>query len=252
MATMATNSKAILATDGLAASGHNGQMTSRLQEVLDIRGMKAADLARLTETQPSTLSKLTTGKRQLSRDWAVKLAPHLGVDPMALLAEPGTPVTGDATESLLVQPRPPSTRPVPPGHVLIREYQAEAAAGEGGVVILDHTAPIVGEWVMPRDALPPEHRGSTVVVMRVVGDSMTPLLRPNDRVMVDIGHNHVGADGTYLAWNGLVQVFKRLQVLPGTPPMVRFSSENPAYTPYQLPLDEVRVLGRVLGKWTWL
>ncbi|MGG5811442.1 LexA family transcriptional regulator [Falsiroseomonas sp. CW058] len=251
LAILATKGKATLAADRPAAAGHYGQMPTRLQELLDAKGLSAADLARMAGVQPSTLSKLTTGKRRLGLHWARRFAPHLGVSPAELIVEPGEAALSESQPFAEEGPRDPPH--VPRGYVLVREYVADGAAGGGRLPVdWQEGKQVVAEWVVPRDLLPPEHRNAKVAVVRVVGDSMTPLLRPYDRVMVDVGHNFMGPDGTYLAWNGMGIVFKRLQAMPGDPPRIRFSSDNPAYEPYVVPADEVHVLGRVIGVWTWL
>ncbi|MFH5923816.1 LexA family transcriptional regulator [Roseomonas xinghualingensis] len=253
VAIMATSVKANLAADLQEPFGQCGHMTTRLQEILDVKGVQAADLARMTDTDPSTLSKLVLGKRKLSQSWAQRFAEPLGVEPEELLAAVGKPISGKHAK-LPPQRAAVTLEPPPPGYMLVKEYIADGAAGHGTEPVLDWQgrAEVVSEWIVPRDFLPAEHRHATVAVVRVQGDSMLPLLRPQDRVMVDVSQNWLGPDGTYLAWNGMGVVFKRLQALPGNPPKIRFSSDNPAYEAYTIPADEVRIFGRVIGHWNWL
>lgn len=253
LATLATKGKATLAGDGRGHAGQYGQMPTRLQELLDAKGITAADLSRATGVQASTLSKLTTGKRRLGLHWARRFAPHLGVSAAELLAELGEPIGAESSDPA-ESATPEELSSVPRGYVRVREYVADGAAGAGARLPEDWQggAQVVGEWLVPRDMLPAEHRNAKIAVVRVIGDSMAPSLRPHDRVMVDISHNYMGPDGTYLAWNGIGVVFKRLQALPGKPPSIRFASDNPAYEPYVVPVDEVHILGRVIGVWAWL
>ena len=67
-------------------------MVTRLQEIMEARGLQSADLARLSSTDPSTLSKLVNGKRELRRHWAARLAQPLNVRPDDLLASVGSPI----------------------------------------------------------------------------------------------------------------------------------------------------------------
>jgi hypothetical protein len=46
------------------------------------------ELAVLADTTPSTISKLERSEVSLSLDWMVKLAPHLNVSPIELMADP--------------------------------------------------------------------------------------------------------------------------------------------------------------------
>ena len=140
-----------------------------------------------------------------------------------------------------------------PDTLIVREYNVAAAAGSGALPVLDGNgeAELVAEWVVPRDFLPPHYRNSTVAIIRVQGDSMAPEIMPEERVMVDTSQTWVGPEGIYLTWNGIGVVVKRLQVVPGETRKIRFISRNPAYAPYEQPADEVRVLGRVIGRWEW-
>ena len=140
-----------------------------------------------------------------------------------------------------------------PDTLIVREYDVAAAAGSGALPVLDGNgeAELVAEWVVPRDFLPPHYRNSTVAIIRVQGDSMAPEIMPEERVMVDTSQTWVGPEGIYITWNGIGVVVKRLQVVPGEVRKIRFISRNPAYAPYEQPADEVRVLGRVIGRWEW-
>jgi SOS-response transcriptional repressor LexA len=50
----------------------------------------------------------------------------------------------------------------------------------------------------------------------------------------------------------LLLILKRLEIVLGSAPAtVRLSSSNPAYPPYERPIEDLRVQGRVMGKWVW-
>ena len=57
-------------------------------------GMTQAQLALLCETSQPQIQQLESGDRQLSIDWAEKIAPHLGVTPAVLMFGPPEPSTG--------------------------------------------------------------------------------------------------------------------------------------------------------------
>lgn len=67
-------------------------MSSRLDEIMHAKGVNAAALARVTGTDPSTLSKLVTGKRKMALHWAQKFAPHLQVTADDLMVQIGRPI----------------------------------------------------------------------------------------------------------------------------------------------------------------
>jgi transcriptional regulator with XRE-family HTH domain len=58
---------------------------NRIQELLDARGMKQAELARMANVTVSALNKVVKGTRGLDQEWMRRLAPHLGVSPAELL-----------------------------------------------------------------------------------------------------------------------------------------------------------------------
>ena len=68
------------------------------------RGLNQTTLARLAGTGQSQISKLERGDRTLSPEWAVRLAPHLGVKALSLLRI-------DLQQNLLRSTRPDRPRP---------------------------------------------------------------------------------------------------------------------------------------------
>lgn len=83
----------------------------------------------------------------------------------------------------------------------------------------------------------------------VEGESMEPLLRPRDLVLVNRHDaNHVPRDGLYVVRLNGTLLIKRLQRIPGH--RLRLSSENPAYQEIVVDLDdhtdEVSIVGRVI------
>lgn len=75
---------------------------NRIQELLDARGMKQAQLARLANTTVSSLNKIIKGSRKLDQEWMRRLAPHLGVTPAELLPYGDNPMILDERERELL------------------------------------------------------------------------------------------------------------------------------------------------------
>lgn len=114
---------------------------------------------------------------------------------------------------------------------------------------------VVAEWVFPHEYLRHElgARPSSIVVMEVVGDSMRGTLEPGDRVLVDTQQNVFGADAIYVIDDGDGEPrVKRLEkVLFSDPPAVSVVSDNPAsHRQEHVPLDRLRIAGRVVGRVT--
>jgi phage repressor protein C with HTH and peptisase S24 domain len=84
-------------------------------------------------------------------------------------------------------------------------------------------------------------------LLSVSGDSMSPTLEDGDMVMIDTGRRMPSPPGIFILDDGVGLVAKRVDTIPNTtPPHLRLSSDNPAYSNYQRRLDEVHVIGRVV------
>ena len=81
--------------------------------------------------------------------------------------------------------------------------------------------------------------------IEVTGDSMEPLLRDGDEILVDRTPRPL-RDGVHVVRIGDALMVKRVQ--SGVPGRIVLESENPAYRPIELPPEEVRVVGRVVWK----
>jgi phage repressor protein C with HTH and peptisase S24 domain len=81
--------------------------------------------------------------------------------------------------------------------------------------------------------------------IRVSGDSMEPLLRDGDEILVDRSPQPF-REGIHVLRMGDVLHVKRVQA--GPPGRVRLISANPAYEPVKVSLDEIEVIGRVVWK----
>ena len=79
----------------------------------------------------------------------------------------------------------------------------------------------------------------------VAGDSMEPLLRDGDEILVDRTPRPM-RDGIHVVRVGDALLVKRVQT--GVPGRLILESANPAYRPIELDLREVEVIGRVVWK----
>ena len=79
----------------------------------------------------------------------------------------------------------------------------------------------------------------------VEGDSMEPLLRDGDEILVDRTPRPL-RDGIHVVRVGEALLVKRVQT--GVPGRLILESANPAYRPIELAPDEVAVIGRVVWK----
>ena len=79
----------------------------------------------------------------------------------------------------------------------------------------------------------------------VEGDSMEPVLRDGDEILVDVTP-HALRDGIHVVRVDGLLLVKRLET--GRPGLVVLRSANPAYEPIELAAAEVAVVGRVVWK----
>ncbi|MBS1028766.1 helix-turn-helix transcriptional regulator [Gluconobacter albidus] len=198
---------------------------------------------------PSTYNKIDKGKRGVSPQFAKPLALALGVGRFDLLTEIGAPISFEEIE----EPAPASVR-VAGDTLNVPEIDVSPQAGMGAVVsdIVEHQQPI-DHWSFPRALVSAFISDpSKLTIIRVAGDSMEPDYCAGDRILVDTGHTTPSPAGVYVLWDGLGVVLKRVEVVMGSEPKrIRIMSINPAYPAYELALDDVRINGRVVGKWTW-
>ena len=88
---------------------------------------------------------------------------------------------------------------------------------------------------------------ASLQLITVSGDSMDPTLADGDLVMIDTARKQPSPPGIFILDDGVGLVAKRADAVPNTtPPMLRLSSDSPAYSNYQRRLDEVHIIGRVI------
>ena len=129
--------------------------------------------------------------------------------------------------------------------VMLPEYDVRLSAGDGFYVGAETTK---REWPYPRflvvDQLGMSPGNATV--QEVIGDSMEPTLSSGDFVLIDMNDTRIGLPGIFAVWDGDALVCKRVERIPGSEPrQVRIKSDNPLHGEYQVPEDQVRIVGRI-------
>lgn len=167
---------------------------SRVDEIRLARGLKNAELARRAALDPSTLHKIVSGQRGVSRHFAEPIAAALTVRPEELFARIGSPISvpghdNDTAPGGPLVPPLVGTLASPPGQP--REPSRDAAlsrdvpvygtaeAGPEGAFHLNTGEPI--DWAR-RPAGLIGMQG--VFAIYVEGDSMVPWRQPGERVFV--------------------------------------------------------------------
>lgn len=151
----------------------------------------------------------------------------------------------------------------------IKELDSKFGAGGGGenllvatpdsYEILNPHAYREEDWAMPRSFLHAELRvdPKKALVAEVTGDSgYNPTepyapgsLFPGDRVIIDTQDKRPTPPGPFAVFDGFGLVIKLVEVLQGSDPVrFRLSSRNPAYSPYEVTVEEAQIVGRIKGR----
>ena len=150
---------------------------------------------------------------------------------------------------------------IPPG--AIAEVNVRGGLGDGTLAIVHEEAHTSGMaysaeevrdwWRLPdwlvRSAM--NASPAQLACFPVEGDSMEPSVRAGDVVFINLAHRKPSPDGIYAIADsfGGVQV-KRIEVASAVNDdrvRVRIISDNPRHSAYERPIDDVHIIGRVIG-----
>ena len=198
----------------------------KLTELATARGTSLAALSRMIDRNPSYLQQFVTkgSPRKLEEDDRRKLADFFGVPDSEL----GAPAEGSSRLA---------------GWVEVPRLSLEASAGPGATgaeEIAFDTFLFSPRWLR-------EHglEAKQLSAIRVAGDSMDPLLRDGDEILVDRTPRPF-REGVHVIRLGEALHVKLLQAVP--PGRLRLISKNAAYEPVEVAMEDVDVVGRVVWK----
>lgn len=146
------------------------------------------------------------------------------------------------------RPRPTSRDVAPsPAHgrtARVLEYDIKLSAGGGSLITNEQPR---DEWGVPFAFLESMRLDARhLAIVSIIGESMEPLLRDGDIVMLDLRSRNPSLPGIYALWEGSATVCKRVEIVHGTdPPKLRVMSVNPAYSTYEVLAEETNIIGRV-------
>lgn len=219
------------------------------KRLAEIRGRRSqVEFANLLAVHKNTLARYETGERMPDTVFLSALA-VLGVNihwlitglgaryaPVANIVQSGrvNELAGESYQQAIV----PAVE-----YVRIAEFDlpgtGEAARAPSGALIFGR------DWLWHALGV----KAESLFLIRVLGDSMEPVLRPGDLVLVD---NHEAGltlhDGVHVMRIGDNLFIRRLQCLPGH--RCRVLSANPAYPEFEIDLnqqdDDLELIGRVI------
>jgi phage repressor protein C with HTH and peptisase S24 domain len=195
------------------------------------RGSSLAALSRMIGRNSSYLQQYITkgSPRKLEEDDRRKLAQFFDIGESELGGreeDSYTPVQRPAGEWVEV-PRLPLEASAGPGALAAEEIPFDAFR-------------FSRRWLREQGLEP-----ALLSSIRVMGDSMDPLLRDGDEILVDRAPRPF-REGVHVVRLGEALHVKLLQAVP--PGRLRLISKNPAYEPVEVAMSDVDVVGRVVWK----
>ncbi|RJP17215.1 MAG: helix-turn-helix transcriptional regulator [Deltaproteobacteria bacterium] len=215
----------------------------RMKEVVEMVG-SAEKLAKLSGISSRGIGKYLAGETDPSRVRLVAIARATGVS-IKWLATGEGPKTSAELDSASI-PEKTLARLRSSDYAFIPLYDVRAAAGSGATVDSEEIMDLLvinRTWVRQQIGSDP----AGLSFLYVEGDSMEPLLRPGEMILMDLGAANVPVDGIYVIRVDGHLMVKRIQREPGN--VLTCSSANPAYKPITLDPSDGRdfaVIGRVV------
>jgi phage repressor protein C with HTH and peptisase S24 domain len=220
----------------------------RLRLVREARGLTPGDVAAACEVSRQAVSQWEADKYSPNIANLEKAAARLSVSLEWLRTgrgpppnlRPIVPVAGRATEEPAAATAPkPMPPPVPP----FPDMVPEQAMGIGsGPLLLDGR--VHDWWKLPAGFVHETLRTSPpyLVVLRVLSDSMEPVIKLHDHVIIDRG-DVMPVDGKIYAIDNGTSVILRRIFLAGDKVILR-SDRDPDKDVIEIPRDDVRIIGR--------
>jgi phage repressor protein C with HTH and peptisase S24 domain len=134
-----------------------------------------------------------------------------------------------------------------------KDGAGRAFSGTGTRLLLRDQPGLITDVTVTREWLQKNVSGySSPENLRIVtgfGDSMRPVFKPGDPLIVDTGHTTISFDAVYFFRVDGEGFVKRLQRVPGEG--IRVLSSNKAYESWTVkPEMDFEVLGRIIKAWT--
>jgi len=208
-------------------------MTSDAREMLERlcseRGEDFAGLSRMLGRNPAYIQQFVRRgvPKRLKEEERRKLARYFSISESMLGGPAEEPLTLDCLVS-------------------IKRHPVFASAGPGAIVNQEYGKAYLGfdpHWLKALTSTP----ASTLSIVRVEGDSMSPTLNDGDDILVDPGDGNARLrDGIYVLRIDDALVVKRLALNP-MGRRVTVQSDNPAYPDWpDCGFDEINCIGRVI------
>lgn len=200
-----------------------------LAEAAKEKGKSLASLSRLIGRNSTYLQQYITkgSPRKLEERDRRKLATFLGIAESRLGAPKDISYKRDSRRDWVEVPRLDVEASAGPGAHAVEETEFDAFR-------------FSKRWLAEQGL-----DGAQLTAVRVVGDSMEPLLRESDEVLVD-RRDSPFRDGIYVVRLDDSLLVKRLASMGGG--RYRLLSQNPDYPPVEVTAEKLQIIGRVVWK----
>jgi SOS-response transcriptional repressor LexA len=238
-----------------------------IAEGLKQPGKSKKGLAKALGRQPSAVTELLKGNREIKAREVPIIADYLG-----LSAVPDRKLFGTNDSDSLVSSYDPEAEniggavyegglfDVPAGEIpqvaarlglglTADAHVIEIPVGGGSKAAVE----VVDTWKIPETILRKRIAGSlrSIHIVECVGDSMSPRIKDGDFVFIDTAQRTPSPPGVFALWDGMGQTLKNLEFIPNSePPQVRIIPDNEKYSTYERNLDEVSIIGRYICRLT--
>ena len=207
---------------------------ARIRAARDEKDMSQADLARLLGMSRAAIAQWESDTTSPSIATTAEVARILGKLPQWL-------AYGVSGEPQVVYKSPEEE-----GYVRIRE-----------VVFGDKIDAIqeIASWGVPSEWLKQElHCFDTtgLMIYAIEASNMEPQFEFGDRILVDATVKRPSPAGVFLHWDGVGPAVNQITVIPGAgskKPGARVSSADGKTEGYEVPVDSLKIIGRVKGFW---
>lgn len=244
-----------------------------LKRAIDTAGIAQADLARAVEMTPDKLNRVLQGKREITVGEIIRISMYLDcqlpvkalagdVRPMDLRRESDSPLRLETTEHHW---QPAMSHEHRYGVEAGEIPQVEGTIGLGSrsdvetlTIELGNgesvaAAPVLGSWRIPMSVLQRRVRASadSLHFLECEGNSMFPIIKDGDVVLVDQSRRNPTMPGIFALWENGGQTIKQVEIVRGTDPVqYRLIPANKDYATYEVPAEEVTIIGRYVARFT--
>lgn len=209
------------------------------RHAIKIGAVRNIDLAKRFDITSQAVSQWKTGKRP-SREHEQEVIDYLS---QKIAEKEGVKVRSPDLPANLIDNAPPDA---PADYVPVRTLDVRAGAGGGGIID-DHAfgPPRFFEAGFVQREL--RAAASDLCVVEIEGQSMEPLLRNGDTVLVDMRKKNVAMEGIFVLFDGDGVVCKWVELVHGAEnPTFLVKSENDRFKPYEVEAQRCQILGRVV------